>query len=87
VLKRWLISIGLILVVGLSVWWVADGFQNDYVDYSWRPSAYNLEVTKCIEEFTPIARVYDFDKMSDRTNEQLAEITGVSETIIAKCRR
>lgn len=82
-----LVGIGLVILVALSVLWVADGFKNDNVDNSWRPSAYNQEVTKCIEGFTPVARVYDFDKMSDRTNEQLSEITGVDAGIIAKCRR
>jgi hypothetical protein len=60
---------------------------NDNVDNSWRPSAYNREVTKCLEGYASVDRVYDFDKMSDRTNEQLSEITGVNADIIAKCRR
>jgi hypothetical protein len=80
-------GIGLVVLVALCTLWVADGFRNDNVDNSWRPSAYNIEVTKCIEGFSPVARVYDFDKMSDRTNEQLSEITGVDKGIIAKCRR
>jgi hypothetical protein len=80
--------IGVILVmvfVGVLVLQV--GSPNDNVDNSWRPSAYNREVTKCLEGYASVDRVYDFDKMSDRTNEQLSEITGVNADIIAKCRR
>ena len=80
-------GIGLVVLVALSVLWVADGFKNDSVDNSWRPSAYNRQVTDCLEQYGKVARVYDFDKMSDRTNEQLSEITGVDKGIIAKCRR
>lgn len=79
-----------VLVIAATVaaaMWIADGFRNDNVDNSWRPSAYNREVTKCLEQYGDVARVYDFDKMSDRTNEQLSEITGVDKGIIAKCRR
>lgn len=80
-------GIGLVILVALSALWVADGFKNDSVDNSWRPSAYNRQVTDCLEQYGKVARVYDFDKMSDRTNEQLSEITGVDKGIIAKCRR
>jgi len=80
-------GIGLVVLVALCTLWVADGFRNDNVDNSWRPSAYNRQVTDCLEQYGDVARVYDFDKMSDRTNEQLSEITGVNADIIAKCRR
>lgn len=68
----------------LNVWAVT---TRDEVKVDWRPSAYSLEVTNCIEQYEPVNRVYDFDKMSDRTNAQLAEIVGVSEATISKCRR
>jgi len=81
-----LIGVLLVMVfVGVLVLQVDN--PNDNVDNSWRPSAYNREVTKCLEQYADVARVYDFDKMSDRTNEQLSEITGVNADIIAKCRR
>lgn len=79
--------IGVLLVMVFVGALVLQADPNDNVDNSWRPSAYNQEVTKCLEQYADVARVYDFDKMSDRTNEQLSEITGVNADIIAKCRR
>lgn len=72
------------VLAALNVWAVT---TRDEPKVDWRPSAYSLEVTNCIEQYEPVARVYDFDKMSDRTNAQLAEIVGVSEATISKCRR
>lgn len=86
-LTRVSIAVAGVALVALSALWIADGFRNDNVDNSWRPSAYNREVTNCLEQYGKVARVYDFDKMSDRTNEQLSEITGISAGIIGKCRR
>ena len=57
------------------------------VDTSWRASAFNRQVTDCIEKYEPVARVYDFEKMSDRDTAQLAEITGVREATIRACVR
>lgn len=86
-LTRVSIAVTGVVFVALSALWIADGFRNDNVDNSWRPSAYNLEVTKCLEQYGDVPRVYDFDKMSDRTNEQIAEIVGVDKGIVAQCRR
>ena len=85
--KNIALFVGVLVFTVASAMWIADGFRNDNVDNSWRPSAYNRQVTDCLEQYGKVARVYDFDKMSDRTNEQLSEITGVDKGIIAKCRR
>jgi hypothetical protein len=85
--KNLILFFGVLLITVVAANWVLDGFREDNVDNSWRPSAYNRQVTNCLEQYGKVARVYDFDKMSDRTNEQLSEITGVDKGIIAKCRR
>lgn len=85
--KNLLLFFGVLLITVITANWIVDGFREDNVDNSWRPSAYNRQVTNCLEQYGKVARVYDFDKMSDRTNEQLSEITGVDKGIIAKCRR
>ena len=85
--KNIALFVGVLVFTVASAMWIADGFANDKVDNSWRPSAYNRQVTDCISTYEPVARVYDFDRMSDRTNAQLAEITGVSVATINACRR
>lgn len=85
--KNIVLFIGVFVFTVASAIWIADGFANDKVDNSWRPSAYNRQVTDCLEGYGKVARVYDFDKMSDRTNQELAEIVGLDADIVAQCRR
>lgn len=88
-MKRLAVLAVLGLFLGLALSILVTGYRDDSgdTDLSWRGSSYNRQMTACLERYADVARVYDFDKMSDRTDEQLSEITGVNDVIVGSCRR
>mgnify|MGYP001019838115 FL=1 len=86
-MKRTIILLAVTILVSFFIVKVVGHQEPDSIDLTWRASAYNRDMTKCLEKYANVPRVYDFDKMRDRTDAQLSEITGVNDVIIASCRR
>lgn len=71
------------LTIGFLVGMAEDKAKNDT---AWRKAAFNREMDGCLQRWNSIAKVYDYNKLKNVSDERLAQIIGTKVEYVRACR-